>query len=307
MIARDITDLVGNTPLIEITHLELPADTTLLAKAEFLNPTGSVKDRAASNMIERAIQRGEITAETTLIEPTSGNTGIGLAAVCAARGIKLLLTMPESMSLERRKLLEHLGARIRLTPASEGMQGSIDVAHQLAATIPDAHILGQFTNRDNPDAHYHTTAGEVLEQVQGAVDIFVASVGTGGTLAGIARRFREVNPGIRIVAVEPATSAVLSGQDAGAHGIQGIGAGFVPDILDTNVIDEIVTVTDEDAMTYARDVARHAGLLVGISSGANLAAAHRLALRSEHTAKTIVTILPDSAERYLSTNLFDDY
>jgi cysteine synthase A len=307
MIAREIADLVGNTPLIEITHLELPTGTTLLAKAEFLNPTGSVKDRAASNMIERAIQRGEITAETTLIEPTSGNTGIGLAAVCAARGIRLLLTMPESMSPERRKLLTHLGARILLTPASEGMQGSIDAAQSLLARTPNAHILGQFSNPDNPAAHYHTTAEEILRQTQHAIDIFVAAVGTGGTLTGTARRLCEANPKTRIVAVEPITSAVLSGGSAGAHGIQGIGAGLVPSIMETDLIDEVLTVSDEEAITYARDAACHAGLLVGISAGANLAAAHRLALRSEQTTKTIVTILPDSAERYLSTNLFGDY
>jgi len=304
MIAHGIDDCIGNTPLIEITHLALPEGSTLLAKAEFLNPTGSVKDRAAVTMIERAIQRGEITSETTLIEPTSGNTGIGLAAVCAARGIRLLLTMPESMSLERRKLLEHLGARILLTPASEGMQGSIDAAQSLLASTPNAHILGQFSNPDNPAAHYHTTAEEILRQTQRTIDIFVAAVGTGGTLTGTARRLREVDPETRIVAVEPVTSAVLSGGSAGAHGIQGIGAGFVPVIVDTDLIDEVLTVSDEDAITCARDAARHAGLLVGISAGANLAAAHRLALRPEHKAKTIVTILPDSAERYLSTDLF---
>jgi len=314
VIAHRFTDLIGRTPLIEITHLDLPEGVTLLAKAEFLNPTGSVKDRIAAAMIAAARERGEITDRTTLIEPTSGNTGIGLAAVCAAEGIDLILTMPESMSLERRRLLEHLGARIVLTPAESGMQGSIDEAKRLSDELPDALMLGQFTNPDNPAAHYYTTAEEILEDLGRAPEYFVAAAGTGGTLTGTARRLREVLPDLHVVAVEPAASAVLNGRSAGAHGIQGIGAGFVPEILDTSLIDEVVTVTDEEAIRYARDAARRAGLLVGISAGANLAAAHRIArgLTSDDMSRsdlsseglTIVTILPDSAERYLSTDLF---
>jgi len=305
VIAHRFTDLIGHTPLIEITHLDLPEGVTLLAKAEFLNPTGSVKDRIAAAMIAGARERGEITDRTTLIEPTSGNTGIGLAAVCAAEEIDLILTMPESMSLERRRLLEHLGARIVLTPAEQGMQGSIDEATRLTDELPDALMLGQFTNPDNPDTHYHTTAGEILEDLGHAPEYFVAAAGTGGTLTGTARRLREVRSDLHVVAVEPAASAVLSGQPAGAHGIQGIGAGFVPEILDTSLIDEVVTITDEEAIRYAREAARRAGLLVGISAGANLAAAHRTARGlTPLTPLTIVTILPDSAERYLSTELF---
>jgi cysteine synthase A len=304
MIGHNITELVGNTPLVEITHLDGVETTTLLAKCEYLNPTGSVKDRIAVNMIERALERGDITPETTLIEPTSGNTGIGLAAACAALGIKLILTLPESMSIERRKLLEHLGAAIVLTPAKQGMQGSIDEAHRLKHSLSDGYILGQFTNPDNPAAHYRTTANEILNDTQNQIDVFVAAVGTGGSLTGTAHRFREVKPTIEIIAVEPVTSAVLSGLPAGAHAIQGIGAGFVPAVLDPGVVNEILTVSDDEAIAYAQAAAKHAGLLVGISAGANLAAAHRLALRPEHQGKTIITLLPDSAERYLSTPLF---
>jgi len=304
MIAHDVTELIGNTPLIEITHLPDTQDVTILAKAEYLNPTGSVKDRIALNMIERAIARGDITSETTLIEPTSGNTGIGLAAVCAARGIDLVLTMPESMSIERRKLLEHLGARIVLTPAEEGMAGAIREADRLAEQMPHAMILGQFTNPDNPDAHIRHTAPEILEAAGGRIDCFVAAVGTGGSFTGIARTLKNATPHLHAVAVEPATSAVLSGGAAGAHAIQGIGAGFIPEILDRSLIDEVMTIRDEEAINYAQAAASQAGLLVGISAGANLAAAHRLARRPENRAKTILTLLPDSAERYLTTDLF---
>jgi cysteine synthase A len=301
MIAHSITDLIGHTPLIEIPHLDAPA--TILAKAEYLNPGGSIKDRIAAHLIDQATRRGEITPETTLIEPTSGNTGIGLAMVCAARNIPLILTLPESMSLERRTLLSHLGARIVLTPAEKGMQGSVDEAKHLERTTPGGLILGQFTHPDNPDTHVRTTAEEILADAP-HVDLFVVAVGTGGSLTGIGHRLRRANPSLRIVAVEPDTSAVLSGQAAGAHAIQGIGAGFIPEILDTDLIDEILTVTDEEAIAYARDAARHAGLLIGISSGANLAAAHRLARAPENSGKIILTLLPDGAERYLSTNLF---
>ncbi len=304
MIAHQFSDLIGHTPLVAVTHLDLSPGTELLAKAEFLNPAGSVKDRIAAHMIAQALARDTITEATVLIEPTSGNTGIALAAVCAAQGIPLILTMPESMSIERRRLLEHLGARIVLTPAELGMQGSIEEAERLAASLPHARILGQFTNPDNPDAHYRTTAEEILEDLGRAPDLLIAGVGTGGTLSGTGRRLRETYPDMQIIAVEPEPSAVLSGRPAGAHGIQGIGAGFVPRTLAREMIDRIVTVSEDEAIAYARTAAREAGWLIGISSGANLAAAHRLARRPEHTGKTLLTILPDSAERYLSTDLF---
>ena len=297
-----LIESIGQTPLLRVEHLETPA--TILAKAEYRNPGGSIKDRIAAYMIDRALTRGTITPETTLVEPTSGNTGIGLAMVCAARGIDLILTMPESMSLERRRLLEHLGAKLILTPAQNGMQGSIDEAQRLVRTLPRAHMLGQFTNPDNPDAHRHTTAVEILDQVDGTIDLFVTAVGTGGTLMGIGTPLREAFAHLHIVAVEPATSAVLSGRPAGAHAIQGIGAGFVPEILDTDWIDEVLTVTDEEAITYARQAAQKGGWMVGISSGANLAAAHRLALRPEYHGQTILTVLPDGVDRYGSTELF---
>ncbi len=304
MIAQDATQMIGRTPIVEITHLSDTSGVTLLAKAEYLNPTGSVKDRIAAYMVDRAIARGEITDRTTLIEPTSGNTGIGLAAVCAARGIDLILTMPESMSRERRELLEHLGAKIVLTPAAEGMDGSIRKAKDLAEELEHGHILGQFTNPDNPAAHDATTAPEILEATGGDIDIFVAAVGTGGSFTGITRTLKRSIPHMKAVAVEPATSPVLSGGQPGAHGIQGIGAGFVPEILETDLIDEILTVTDDEAITCARDAARKAGLLVGISSGANLAALHRIARRPESRGQTLLTLLPDGAERYMSTDLF---
>ena len=307
MIARDVTELIGNTPLVAITHLPDTDSVAILAKAEYLNPAGSIKDRIALNMIDRAIERGDITSETTLIEPTSGNTGIGLAMVCAVRGIDLVLTMPESMSIERRKLLEHLGARIVLTPAEEGMSGAIREADRLAGQMPHAMILGQFTNPDNPDAHIRHTAPEILEATGGRIDLFVAAVGTGGSFTGIAHTLKNAIPHLHAVAVEPTASAVLGGGPAGAHGIQGIGAGFVPDNLDRELIDEIITIDDDEAIHYARQAASQAGLLLGISAGANLAAAHRLARRPENSGKTILTLLPDGAERYLSTGLFDNH
>ncbi len=307
MIAQNATEMIGRTPIVTITHLEGTTGITLLAKAEYLNPTSSVKDRIAVNMIEQAIARGEITDQTTLIEPTSGNTGIGLAAVCAAQGINLILTMPESMSLERRKLLEHLGATIVLTPAAEGMGGSIREAERLAEELEHGLILGQFTNPDNPAAHDKTTAPEILEATGGKIDAFVAAVGTGGSFTGISRTLKRSIPQLKAIAVEPATSSVLSGGHPGAHGIQGIGAGFIPEILETDLIDEILTVTDEQAIAYAREAARKAGLLIGISAGANLAALHKIALRPEYHGKTILTLLPDGAERYMSTSLFKSH
>jgi cysteine synthase A len=304
MFARNIEDIIGHTPLLEMGHLSNTGKATVYAKAEFMNPGGSVKDRIALNMINKALEREDITRGATLIEATSGNTGIGLAMICASKGLDIILTMPESMSLERRKLLEHLGAKIVLTPAGGGMSASIQEANRLASEIPNSFLVRQFDNPDNPQTHYHTTAEEILEDAGQNIDIFIAGVGTGGTITGVGTRLKEINPNIQIIAVEPDSSAVLNGQDASSHGIQGIGAGFVPDVLDTNILDTILKITDEDAVAYAKNAARQAGLLVGISSGANLAAAHQLSRQTENAGKIIVTILPDTAERYLSTSLF---
>lgn len=302
MIFDDISEAIGNTPLVRLDYLDTHA--TLLAKAEYFNPGSSVKDRIAKAMIEGALNRGEIDAETVIIEPTSGNTGIGLALICALRGLRLILTMPESMSLERRKLLKHLGAELVLTPAGEGMQGAIDEAKRLCKEFDKAWIPDQFSNPDNPAVHEMTTAREILEATDGAVDIFVSGVGTGGTFSGTGRGLKARIPDLKLVAVEPLDSPAISQGSAGPHKIQGIGAGFIPDNLDVNLIDEVLTISDEEAFAFAREAARKAGLLVGISSGANLAAAYRLAQRPENAGKTIVTILPDTAERYLSTKLF---
>ncbi|RUM73402.1 MAG: cysteine synthase A [Sulfurovum sp.] len=305
MIANNIEDLIGNTPLVRINSLGKETDSTILGKCEFMNPTSSVKDRIALNMINEAIKRGEITQETTIIEPTSGNTGIGLAAICAAKGLKLILTMPESMSMERRKLLTHLGAELVLTPALEGMGGAVNKALSLQKELPHAIVLQQFNNPDNPDIHRKSTARELLKATGGKIDIFVASVGTGGTLTGTAEVLRETIKDIEIIAVEPSASAVLHGCAAGPHKIQGIGAGFIPDILNTEIYNEVLEVNDEDAFMMARKIAQEEGLLVGISSGANLHAASLVASRPENKGKTIVTILCDTAERYLSTELFE--
>ncbi len=304
MIAKSVEELIGRTPLIRLDYLG--GEATILAKAEYFNPGSSVKDRIAKSMIEGALARGEIGPETVVVEPTSGNTGIGLALVCAVRGIPLILTMPESMSLERRKMLEHLGARLRLTPASEGMKGAIEEALRLAETLGDVFMPDQFSNPDNPAAHETTTALEILEDTGGKLDIFVAAVGTGGTLTGTGRRLRRALPDLRIVAVEPEDSPVLAGGKPGPHKIQGIGAGFVPEVLDPDLIDEVLSVSNDEAIAFAREAARKAGILCGISSGANLAAAARVAARSENRGKTLVTILPDTAERYLSTELFEE-
>lgn len=303
MTLDDISEAIGRTPLVRLDYLGTPA--TLLAKAEYLNPGSSVKDRIARSMIDGALERGAIDSETVVIEPTSGNTGIGLALICARRGLRLILTMPESMSLERRRLLKHLGAELVLTPAAEGMAGAIAEAERLRTEFETAWIPDQFSNPDNPRAHEEETGPEILADTQGRVDIFVAAVGTGGTLSGTGRALRRAIPHIRIVAVEPAASPAISRGEAGPHGIQGIGAGFVPENLDRELVDEVLTVSDEEALAYAREAARKGGLLVGISAGANLAAAHRLAQRPENAGKTIVTILPDTAERYLSTELFE--
>jgi len=305
MIAQNIEALIGNTPLVKIHSLSERTGATILGKCEFMNPTSSVKDRIAFNMINEAMKRGEITKESTIIEPTSGNTGIGLAAICASRGLKLILTMPDSMSIERRKLLSHLGAHLVLTPASQGMNGAIDKAKALEEEIDHAVLLQQFNNPDNPDIHRKTTAQEILKDTQNRVAIFVASVGTGGTLTGTAEALKATIPTLEAIAVEPENSAILSGHHAGVHKIQGIGAGFIPAILNTHIYNEVITVSDEDAFEMARTVAKEEGLLVGISSGANLYATSLVASRPQNRGKTIVTILCDTAERYLSTALFD--
>jgi len=305
MIANDIEDLIGNTPLVKINTLSNETGTTILGKCEFMNPTSSVKDRIALSMINEALKSKDINLETTIIEPTSGNTGIGLAAICAAKGIKLILTMPESMSIERRKILTHLGAKLILTPSSEGMAGAIHKATSLEKELKNAKVLQQFNNPNNPEIHKKTTAKEILKDTNGNIDIFVAAVGTGGTLTGTSEVLKETLPSLKSVAVEPQTSAVLSGKAAGSHKIQGIGAGFIPQILNTNIYDEVITVSNEEAFAMAKKVAKEEGLLIGISAGANLHAAAILASKKENKGKIIVTILCDTAERYLSTELFD--
>jgi len=305
MIANSIEALIGNTPLVKINSLSDETGTTILGKCEFMNPTSSVKDRIALNMINEAIKAGQITDKTTIIEPTSGNTGIGLAAICASKGLKLILTMPDSMSIERQKLLTYLGAKLVLTPASGGMNASIEKANILAEELDNALVLQQFKNPNNPDIHRKTTAVEILNDTNNSVDIFIAAVGTGGTLTGTSEVLKEKLPSLQAIAVEPEDSAILSGGSAGAHKIQGIGAGFIPDILNTSIYDSVITVSNSDAFAMARKVAREEGLLVGISAGANLYAAYQTALKPENKGKTIVTVLCDTAERYLSTELFD--
>lgn len=304
MIAQSIEDLVGNTPLVKINSLSKASGTTILGKCEFMNPTSSVKDRIAFNMINEALKSGAINKETVIIEPTSGNTGIGLAAICAVKKMKLILTMPESMSLERRKLLTYLGAKLVLTPASEGMAGAIAKAAQLEKELSNAIVLQQFKNPNNPDIHRKTTAIEILKDTQNNVDIFVAAVGTGGTLTGTSEALKEKIPSLEVVAVEPKASSVLSGKKAGPHKIQGIGAGFIPEILNTRIYNEVIAISDEEAFEMSKKMAKEEGLLIGISAGANLAAANLLAARPQNKGKTIITILCDTAERYLSTELF---
>jgi len=306
MIANSIAELVGNTPLVRLNRLSEESGATILGKCEFMNPTSSVKDRIALNMIESAIADGTITDDTTIIEPTSGNTGVGLAAICASKGLKLILTMPESMSVERRKLLNFLGAELVLTPASGGMGAAINKAHELQKSLDDAIVLHQFQNPNNPDIHRKTTAIEIYDDTDGELDFFVASVGTGGTITGTSDLLKQRLPHLKSIAVEPLNSPILSQGKAGAHKIQGIGAGFVPAVLDIKIFDEVVTVSNDDAFHMAQRVAREEGLLVGISSGANLQAAFDIASRRENRGKTIVTILCDTAERYLSTELFDE-
>ena len=300
--------LIGHTPLLELTHLEKKYDlkARLLAKLEYFNPAGSVKDRVALAMIEDAEQKGLLTPQSVLIEPTSGNTGIGLASVAAARGYRIIIVMPDSMSVERRQLMKAYGAELVLTPGAQGMKGAIAKADELAREIPHSFIPGQFVNQANPQAHYATTAPEIWQDTDGQVDAFVAGVGTGGTITGVGRYLRERNPAVRIVAVEPKTSAVLSTGVPGKHGIQGIGAGFVPAVLDTKIYDEVIPVADEDAFATGREIGQSEGVLVGISSGAAVWAAIQLAQRPEYAGKTIVVLLPDTGDRYLSTPLFQD-
>jgi len=303
-IAKDVTQLVGNTPLVRINKLSNETGTEILGKCEFMNPTSSVKDRIALAMIETAINDGKITKDTVVVEPTSGNTGIGLAMVCAAKGIELILTMPESMSLERRQLLSALGATLDLTPAALGMKGAIDRAAEIDNTMPNSFMPQQFNNPANPEAHRKTTAVEILNDTDGKVDIVVAAVGTGGSLTGISEVLKKHNPAIKIVAVEPDSSPVLSGGAPGPHKIQGIGAGFVPGVLNTEIYDEVIKVNDADAFSTSKELAKTDGLLVGISAGANLFAANQVASRPENKGKTIITILCDTGERYLSTTLY---
>lgn len=304
-IHETITDLVGNTPLVKIRTLNKEGHATLLAKLEYFNPLSSVKDRIAKAMIEEGEKRGEIYPDTVIIEATSGNTGIGLAFVGATKGYRVLLTMPETMSIERQKLLKALGAELILTKGSKGMQGAIDMAEKIAQQTPRAFVPGQFTNPTNPTIHRETTAEEIWRDTGGKVDIFIAGVGTGGTITGVGEVLKERNNAIQVIAVEPDASPVLSGGKAGQHKLQGIGAGFIPDILNTSILDEIIRVKDEDAGEIARAVAKKEGLLVGISSGAALWASLLVAKRPENRGKVIVTIFPSCGERYLSTWLFD--
>lgn len=308
MLITNTVDLVGNTPLIELRNLEkeLKLAGKLFAKVEYFNPAGSVKDRIALAMINDAEEKGLLKKGSTIIEPTSGNTGIGIASIAAMKGYKVILTMPESMSIERRKILKAYGAELVLTEASKGMKGAIEKANELNKEIKGSIILGQFDNPANPKMHYETTGPEIYKDLDGKVDVFIAGVGTGGTLSGVGKYLKEKNKNVEIVAVEPASSPVLSEGKAGPHMIQGIGAGFVPKTLDTSIYDTIIKVENEDAFTYGRMIAKKEGILVGISSGAALSAAISLAKDSKYKGKNIVVLLPDTGDRYLSTKLYED-
>ena len=300
--------LIGHTPLLELTHIEKAHDlkAKLVAKLEYFNPAGSVKDRIAKAMIDDAEAKGLLKAGSVIIEPTSGNTGIGLASVAAARGYRIIIVMPETMSVERRQLMKAYGAELVLTEGAKGMKGAIAKADELAKEIPNSFVAGQFVNPANPKAHYETTGPEIWQDTDGKVDFFVAGVGTGGTITGVGKYLKEKNPAVKVVAVEPKTSAVLSTGVAGSHKIQGIGAGFVPDVLDTKIYDEIIPVDNDDAFAVGKEIGHREGVLVGISSGAALWAAIELAKRPENAGKTIVVLLPDTGDRYLSTPLFAD-
>ncbi|MBO5666607.1 MAG: cysteine synthase A [Firmicutes bacterium] len=306
-IYNSFAELIGRTPLLRLNNMmeKHGAKAEVLAKLEYFNPGGSVKDRVARQMVEDMEAEGRLKPGGTIIEPTSGNTGIGLAAVCASKGYQLILTMPDTMSIERRKLAAVYGASVVLTPGAEGMTGAIAKAQALAQEIPGAVVAGQFVNPSNPKAHLETTGAEIWEDAQGSLDAFVAGVGTGGTITGTGLYLKEKNPDIQIVGIEPETSAVLSGRPAGAHGLQGIGAGFIPEVLRTDILDRIVCVTDEQALTTARELAKSEGILCGISAGAALYAALELASQPEWEGKRIVVLLPDTGERYLSTALFE--
>ncbi|WP_331775931.1 cysteine synthase A [Sulfurospirillum sp. 1612] len=303
--AQNVTELIGNTPLVKLGQISQKSGATILGKCEFLNPTHSVKDRIAYNMIKTALDEKRISKDSIIIEPTSGNTGIGLASVCASFGLKLILTMPSSMSLERRKLLAALGAELVLTEPKFGMQGAIDKAQEIAQSTPNSFIPQQFANEANPAIHAKTTAEEIWRDTDGKVDIFIAAVGTGGTLTGVGQALKKKNPNIKVYAVEPDVSAVLSGEKAGPHKIQGIGAGFVPKVLDTKIYDGVIKASYEDSVSASRAVAKEEGLLVGISAGANIFVSQELASLPENKDKIIVTILCDTGERYLSSGLYE--
>ena len=308
MIHKNITDLIGHTPLVELSKFSAlqGLDTPIIAKVEFFNPGGSVKDRVGLAMIEDAERKGTLKPGATIIEPTSGNTGVGLALASAVKGYKLILTMPETMSVERRNLVKAYGAHVKLTPGKDGMPGAIKAAEALRQSIPGAVILEQFENPANPRKHYETTGVEIWNDTDGKIDIFVAGVGTGGTISGIGKYLKEQNPNVKVVAVEPASSPVLNGGPSGAHKIQGIGAGFVPKTYDASVVDEVLDIAGDDAIRAGRQLAQNDGMLVGISSGAAAFAAAQLAKRPENKGKTIVALLPDTGDRYLSTPLFAD-